>query len=38
MLAPTVGAILACLFGPGIIRFGMSSWWLLASFLSATVV
>ena len=38
MLAPTVGAILACLFGPGVIRFGMPSWWLLASFLPAIVV
>jgi hypothetical protein len=25
MLAPTVGAILACIFGPGVIRFGMPS-------------
>jgi hypothetical protein len=26
MLAPTVGAILACVFGPRVIRFGMPSW------------
>jgi hypothetical protein len=38
MLAPTVGAILACVFGPGLIRFGMPSWWLLASFLPAVLV
>src|SRR5829696_10088538 len=38
MLAPTVGAILACVFGPGVIRFGMPSWWLLASFLPAALV
>src|SRR5215212_3964077 len=35
MLAPTVGAILACIFGPGLIRFGMPSWWILAAFLPA---
>ena len=23
MLAPTIGAILACVFGPGVIRFGL---------------
>jgi membrane protease YdiL (CAAX protease family) len=38
MLAPAVGAILACVFGPGLIRFGMPSWWLLAAFLPATLV
>jgi membrane protease YdiL (CAAX protease family) len=38
MLAPTVGAILACVFGPGLIRFGMPSWWLLAAFLPAAMV
>ena len=38
MLAPTVGAILACVFGPGLIRFGMPSWWLLAAFLPAALV
>jgi membrane protease YdiL (CAAX protease family) len=38
MLAPTVGAILGCLFGPGVIRFGMLSWWLLAGFLPAAMV
>jgi len=38
MLAPTVGAVLACVFGPGVIRFGMPSWWLLAAFLPAIVV
>jgi membrane protease YdiL (CAAX protease family) len=38
MLAPTVGAILACIFGPGVIRFGMPSWWLLAAFLPAALV
>jgi membrane protease YdiL (CAAX protease family) len=38
MLAPTVGAILACVFGPGLIRFGMPSWWLLAGFLPAALV
>jgi membrane protease YdiL (CAAX protease family) len=38
VLAPAVGAILACVFGPGVIRFGMSSWWLLASFLPALLV
>jgi membrane protease YdiL (CAAX protease family) len=38
MLAPTVGAILACVFGPGVIRFGLPSWWLLAAFLPAVVV
>ena len=38
MLAPTVGAILACVFGPGLIRFGLPSWWLLAAFLPAALV
>ena len=38
MLAPTVGAILACIFGPGLIRFGMPSWWILAGFLPAALV
>ncbi len=38
MLAPTVGAILACIFGPAVIRFGMPSWWLLAAFLPAALV
>jgi membrane protease YdiL (CAAX protease family) len=38
MLAPTVGAILACVFGPGLIRFGMPSWWLLAAFLPAALI
>jgi membrane protease YdiL (CAAX protease family) len=38
MLAPTVGAVLACVFGPGVIRFGMPSWWLLAAFLPAVLV
>ena len=38
MLAPTVGAMLACIFGPGVIRFGMPSWWLLAAFLPAALV
>jgi hypothetical protein len=38
MLAPTVGAILACIFGPGVIRFGMPSWWLIAAFLPAALV
>src|SRR4249919_2088733 len=38
MLAPTIGAILACIFGPGVIRFGMPSWWLLAAFLPAALV
>jgi membrane protease YdiL (CAAX protease family) len=38
MLAPTIGAVLACVFGPGVIRFGMPSWWLLAAFLPAVLV
>jgi drug/metabolite transporter (DMT)-like permease len=38
MLAPTIGAIFACVFGPGLIRFGMPSWWLLAAFLPAVLV
>ena len=38
MLAPTVGAILACIFGPGLIRFGMPSRWILAGFLPAVLV
>jgi membrane protease YdiL (CAAX protease family) len=38
MLAPTVGAVLACVFGPGVIRFGLPSWWLLAGFLPAVLV
>ena len=38
MLAPTVGAILACIFGPGLMRFGMPSWWILAGFLPAALV
>jgi membrane protease YdiL (CAAX protease family) len=38
MLAPTAGAILACIFGPGVIRFGLPSWWLLAGFLPAALV
>jgi membrane protease YdiL (CAAX protease family) len=38
MLGLTVGAILACIFGPGVIPFGMPSWWLLATFLPAALV
>jgi drug/metabolite transporter (DMT)-like permease len=38
LLAPTVGAILACVFGPGLVRFGMPSWWLLAAFLPVALV
>lgn len=38
MFAPTVGAVLASIFGPGVIRFGMPSWWLLASFVPALVI
>lgn len=38
MLAPTVGAIMACVFGPGLIRFGRPSWWLLAAFLPAVLI
>ena len=38
MLAPTVGAILACVFGPGLVRFGMPSWRQLARFLPAVLV
>ena len=38
LLAPTVGAILACVFGPGLLRFGMPSWWLLAAFSPAVLV
>ena len=34
MLAPTVSAILACVFFPGLIRFGMPSWWLLRGVLA----
>jgi hypothetical protein len=37
-LAPTVGAILACVFGPGLVRFGMPSWWPLAAFSPAVLV
>lgn len=38
MFAPTVGAALACIFGPGIIRFGGWSWWLLAAFVPPAVI
>ena len=37
MLAPTVSAILACVFGPGLVWLGMPSRWLLAAF-SLTVL
>ena len=33
MFAPTVGAVLAAVFGPGVIRFGTPNWWLLAAFV-----
>lgn len=35
MLAPTVGAVLATVFGPGVIRFGKPTWWIAAGFLPA---
>jgi hypothetical protein len=38
MLAPTVGAVLAAVFGPGVIRFGLPNWWLLASFVPALAI
>lgn len=38
MLAPTIGAVLAAIFGPGVIRFGGPSWWLLASFVPSLVI
>lgn len=31
MFAPTVGALLARFFGPGVIRWGRPSWWILAA-------
>jgi membrane protease YdiL (CAAX protease family) len=33
MVAPTVGALLAVIFGPGRIQFGRPSWWILAGLL-----
>jgi membrane protease YdiL (CAAX protease family) len=38
MAAPTVGALLARFFGPGVIQFGRPSWWILAGFLPTLVV
>jgi membrane protease YdiL (CAAX protease family) len=37
MLAPTVGAVLAVVAGPGVIRFGRPTWWILAGFLPSIV-
>ena len=33
MFAPTVGALLARFLGPGVIRWGRPSWWILAGLL-----
>lgn len=33
MFAPTVGALLARIIGPGVIRWGRPSWWILAGFV-----
>jgi len=38
MFAPTVGAIVASVFGPGIIRFGRPTWWIAAGFIPALIV
>jgi membrane protease YdiL (CAAX protease family) len=38
MFAPTVGAIVASVFGPGIIRFGRPTWWIAAGFVPPLVV
>lgn len=38
MFAPTVGALLAAVFGPGVIRFGRPTWWILAGLLPPLVV
>jgi membrane protease YdiL (CAAX protease family) len=37
MLAPTAGALLAVVAGPGVIRFGRPTWWILAGFLPSVV-
>lgn len=33
MFAPTVGALLARFFGPGVIEWGRPSWWILAGLI-----
>ncbi|GAA1975015.1 hypothetical protein GCM10009798_40330 [Nocardioides panacihumi] len=38
MLAPTVGALLAYFFGPGVIQMGRPSRWILAGFAPTLVV
>jgi membrane protease YdiL (CAAX protease family) len=38
MLAPTIGALLARAYGPGIIQMGRISWWALAGFIPTFVV
>jgi membrane protease YdiL (CAAX protease family) len=38
MFAPTVGALLARYFGPGIVQWGRPGWWLLAGLLPAVAV
>lgn len=37
MLAPTIGALLALIAGPGVIRLGRPTWWILAGFLPSIV-
>jgi membrane protease YdiL (CAAX protease family) len=37
MLAPTIGALLALIAGPGVIRLGRPTWWILAGFLPSLV-
>jgi membrane protease YdiL (CAAX protease family) len=38
MLAPTIGALLAVIFGPGRIQFGRPTWWIFAGLLPVLVV
>lgn len=38
MFAPAIGAALASVFGPGIIRFGKLSWWIFAAYLPTLAV
>jgi len=35
MIAPTVGALIAARWGPGVIQWGRPKWWLLAGLLPA---
>ena len=38
MFAPTVGALLARFFGPGVIQWGRPTWWIFAGLVPVAVV